>query len=136
MRTGALMLALLTGCGTEIVDLLPDAGARDASGSDLGFFDSGFDAGFFDSGFDAGEFDSGFPDSGGVDSGEFDSGVSCACIVTCTITGECQRTVGPTSTCSGGVCSGSATPSGCRSDADCTPGLECRDSAAPATSCQ
>jgi hypothetical protein len=120
----AVILALLlSGCGTEIVELLPDGGAsRDAEAVDLGFTDSGVrDVGFPDDGIiDVGFPDSGDEDSGIVDTGAPDSGPRCVCMRTCGVTADCAG-ISPTSACNGGVCSGSEGSALCRTDSECSP---------------
>ena len=131
-RAGSLGFALLlSACAVERVELFPDDAA--SSPPDTGIHADAatiqddamtlHDDATADP--DAAEPDTGEPDSGGpADSGSPDASSQCVCrFVRCTLTGECQRAISATSTCSGGVCTGDI--GGCQSDVDCANGTTC-----------
>lgn len=129
---GALLFAL-SGCGTQIIELLPsadtgtvDLGAGRDTGpaQDLGPRDTGFDTGFdggsdggFDGGLDVG-FDAGI--DGGFDAG-IDMGTACVCrFVSCRTDPDCAARIGAGSTCGrDSVCARSV--GACQTVRDCDP---------------
>lgn len=143
MRTliaGAVLLLL--SCGTEVVELAPvdSGGAQDVGPTDNGLVtppaDSGMDTGVRE---DLGAVDTGAPsDSGASDAEPTDDGVmtsACQCWLPCRSDRECE-VVGPSSTCSVGLCTTPPGGAGCTTDADCTGASLCRTVADPQVGCR
>jgi hypothetical protein len=102
-----ILFIALAACGTDVVELVPDAAAEDSGVlQDTGSEDSGVPE------------DTGTVDTGAPDLGPPDSGSTCVCrFVSCRDDPGCEAAIGAGSTCVRNVCTG-ATGS-CAIDSEC-----------------